>query len=260
VPAGLGGSTEGELLGLAAQGVLEGYVALGNEERAAVKSGQIVELEEAIFGFALRFEFATAADVRGRDATIEQRRANHQKAVTLERIFLGTHESDVIRAGQLKRVIDTGAKILGFAAFFVVYDAVDVVGARVGRASSERVAEKFVSNSSGGEAGFKWLTIELWKAKTAGAAADVAEDLHIVRNENFQELVELQARMADGKERRIRVRRWLHERSRSGPEVFCRKAAESARARCERRVAILLRRSSNPEGLSTVHANVERLA
>src|ERR1700676_82340 len=86
---------ERKLLGLTAKCILESHVAFGNKKRAAVKGGQVVQFEEAILGFALRFQFAAAADVHRGDAAIEKRRANHQETVALQRIFLGAHQSDV---------------------------------------------------------------------------------------------------------------------------------------------------------------------
>src|SRR5580658_45004 len=45
---GLGGRAESELLGLAAERVLESHIAFGNKERAAIKGGQVVQFEQAI--------------------------------------------------------------------------------------------------------------------------------------------------------------------------------------------------------------------
>src|SRR5579862_6563608 len=114
-----GSSSEGELLGLAPKRVLQSHITLGNEKRTAVKSGEIVQFEEPIFGFALRFQLAAAANMHWRNAAIEQRGTNHQEAVTLQRIFLGAHERDVGCGVQLQRTLDPGAKILGFAALVV---------------------------------------------------------------------------------------------------------------------------------------------
>jgi hypothetical protein len=192
-----------ELLGLPAKRILQSHISLGNEEGAAVKGGEVVQLEEAIFGFALRFELAAAADVHGRNAAIEQRGTNHQKTVTLQRIFLGAHEGDVGCGVQLQRASDPGAKILRFAAFLVIHDAVRMVGERVGGTAAESITEEFVADSGGGQAGFERLAIELRKPETAGAAADIAEDFYVVCNQDFQKLIELKARMADGEERWI---------------------------------------------------------
>jgi hypothetical protein len=37
-------------------------------------------------------------------------------------------------------------------------------------------------DSGGGKAGFERLAIELWKAETAGTAADIANDFYLVSN------------------------------------------------------------------------------
>src|SRR5271167_2695497 len=50
-----GRCAEGKLLSLAAKRVLESHITFGNKERAAVKSSQVVQFEEAILGFPLRF-------------------------------------------------------------------------------------------------------------------------------------------------------------------------------------------------------------
>src|SRR5579863_5091531 len=75
-----GRRTECKLLRLAAERILKSHVAFIDEERAAVERREIVQFEEAILSFALRFEFAAAADMQRRDAAIEQRRANHEEA------------------------------------------------------------------------------------------------------------------------------------------------------------------------------------
>jgi hypothetical protein len=76
---------------LTAERVLDYHLAFGNEERAAVKGGKIVQFEESIFGIALRFQLTAAADVQGRNATLEECRANHEEAMALERVFLCAH-------------------------------------------------------------------------------------------------------------------------------------------------------------------------
>src|SRR5271157_967123 len=81
----------GKFLGLAAQRILKREITFGNKERAAVKGGEVVQFEEAILGFALRFQFAASAEVRRRNAAIEQRRTNHQETMALQGVFLGTH-------------------------------------------------------------------------------------------------------------------------------------------------------------------------
>src|SRR5580692_7509283 len=59
--------------------------------------------------------------------------------------------------------------------------------------------------------------------------------------EHSQETIELKARMPGCEERSVRERRWLHGRSRSGPDVFCRNTAKSASGRRRRGVVLLLR-------------------
>src|ERR1700722_3867414 len=59
---GFGRRAEGKLLSLAAKRILESHVAFGNEERAAVKGGEVVQFEQAILGFALRLQLAAAAE------------------------------------------------------------------------------------------------------------------------------------------------------------------------------------------------------
>ena len=184
-----GSSSEGELLGLAPKRVLQSHITLGNKKRTAVKSGEIVQFEEPIFGFALRFQLAAAANMHWRNAAIEQCGANHQEAVTLQRIFLGAHERDVGCGVQLQRTLDPGAKILGFAALVVIHDAVRLVDSRIRRTAAERVAEEFVADSGGGQTCFERLAIELRKPETAGAAAYVAEDSYVMSDEKLQKSV-----------------------------------------------------------------------
>src|SRR5579872_305296 len=60
---GFRSSTESELLSLEAKRILESHVAFGNKEGTAVKSGEIVQFEQAILGGMLRFHVAAATDV-----------------------------------------------------------------------------------------------------------------------------------------------------------------------------------------------------
>src|SRR5580658_7820217 len=64
--------TEGKFLGLEAERLFEGRFTFGSKERSTVKSRKVVQFEEPIFGFALRFELHTAAEVRRCNAAIEQ--------------------------------------------------------------------------------------------------------------------------------------------------------------------------------------------
>src|SRR5690242_17069116 len=80
---GLGGGAESKFLRLKAKRILDGRVAFGSEKRTAVKSGEVVQLEETIFGCPLRFQLAAAADMRRRNAALEKSGTNHQETVAL---------------------------------------------------------------------------------------------------------------------------------------------------------------------------------
>jgi hypothetical protein len=130
--------------------------------------------------------------------------------MALQGVFFCAHQNDVRRARQHQRAINPRAKIRGLAAFLVVYDAILVIGAGIGRPAAESFAEKFVSDFRRRKASFERLAVELREPETAGAAANVADDFYFMSQENFQEAVQFETRMSDGKDRRVGVRRWLH--------------------------------------------------
>ena len=78
-----------------------------------------------------------------------------------------------------------------------------MIGAGVGGPATKSAAEKFVLHSGRGQAGFERFAIELRKAETAGTAADVAEDLYVMRDENSQELLKLETGVSNCKDRRV---------------------------------------------------------
>jgi hypothetical protein len=130
--------------------------------------------------------------------------------MALQGVFLCAHQSDVCRARQHQRAINPRAKIRGLSAFFVIYDAVLVISAGIGRTAAESFAEKFVLDFRRRKAGFERLAIELREPQTAWAAANIADDFYFMSQENFQKAVQFETRMSDGKERSVGVRRWLH--------------------------------------------------
>src|SRR5208282_480217 len=100
-----------KLLGLAAERILERDIPFGNKERTTIKSSEVVQLEQAIFGFVLEFQFAAAANMQGHNSTFDHRGTNHEETVALQGVLLRTHQSDVCRATQLQRPVNPRTKI-----------------------------------------------------------------------------------------------------------------------------------------------------
>ena len=72
-----------------------------------------MEDEEAILGVALGFEDATATNMGGRRAVVQERGADHQEAMALQGIFFGTHEGSDVGLGEGEGAIDAFGEIRG---------------------------------------------------------------------------------------------------------------------------------------------------
>ncbi len=157
-----------------------------------------MQFEQAILGFTLRFQFAASAEVRRRNATIKQRRTNHQETMALQGIFLGAHQSYFCHTRQFQRPINSDEKIRGRAAFFIVDNAVSVVCAGIRWTAPQSLSKKLVANACSGKARFERLAVELRKPETARPAADIAENSYFMSDYNINKYIELKTRMSDG--------------------------------------------------------------
>src|SRR5580658_3107605 len=63
--------TESKFFRLEAERILDGRVALRDKQGAAVESREFMQFEKAVFGFALRFQFPSTANMHGRNSPIE---------------------------------------------------------------------------------------------------------------------------------------------------------------------------------------------
>ena len=108
--------TKSVFLGLPAERVFERRTALRGKKRIARKCSHIILRQKAILRFALRFQNAPAADVNRRHPAFEQLRTDHQKAVTMQGIFLGAHQSDFLPPRKLHNAIHFGHEIARLSA------------------------------------------------------------------------------------------------------------------------------------------------
>src|SRR6266571_525596 len=137
-----GRTVEGIFLGLAAEGVFKRGIALRDKKRIAGKRGKIIEGQEPVFRLALRFKNASAPDVHGGDTALQERGTNHQKAVALQGIFFGAHQSDVLPPRILDGPIHPDREVRGLSAERVVNQTVALVDAWIAGPSSKRFAQK----------------------------------------------------------------------------------------------------------------------
>src|SRR5216684_3597317 len=194
-------SAESKILRLEHQRVPESVLTTGDEERSAGDIVEAVENEEAILGIALGFESAAAPNVDRGDAAFQQRRADHQETMALQRIFLGAHKSGDARPGEDKGALEAFDKIRGAAARGVIDKPVFTVDARIGGPTAESFTEKFVANSRRGKGAFEQLAIELRKTKTGGTAADIAKSPDAVSGQDGEKIGNFEIGMADGEKR-----------------------------------------------------------
>src|SRR5437667_2186390 len=126
-----GRGAECKVLRLKNQGVTESGITAGDEQRSAGNVVEAVEDEEAILGVALGFEDATATNMGGRRAVVQERGADHQEAMALQGIFFGTHEGSDVGLGEGEGAIDAFGEIRGATARGVVNEPVFPVDARI---------------------------------------------------------------------------------------------------------------------------------
>ena len=160
-----------------------------------------MQLEQPILGVALRFQHAAAPNVDWGDTAFQERWADHQETMALQRVFLGAHEGGDAGAGESKGKLETFDKIRSAAARDVIDKAVFAVDARIGGPAAKSFSKKFVANSHRGKDAFEWLAIELRKSKTGGTAADIAKSPDAVSGQDAEKIGHFEIGMADGEER-----------------------------------------------------------
>src|SRR6267378_312482 len=141
---GFGRCAEGKIFRLPHQSVPERGVAAGDEKRSAGDVLEAVKDEEAILRLALGFERTAPPNVDGADAAFQQRRADHQETMTLQRIFLGTHEGGDAGAGEGESALEAFREFRRAAARGVVDEPVFPVHAWISGPAAESFPEKFV--------------------------------------------------------------------------------------------------------------------
>src|SRR5437899_11228941 len=148
--------------------------------------------------------------------------------MALQGIFFGTPQVNDLITRQSNGTIETRAKIRRTAPRGVVDAAIFMIYARIRRSAPQGIAKKLVSNVDRSEAGLERLAIELRKAETARAAADVTKRFDSVLDEDGKKIGQLEIGMTNGEDGSRGGRRLSHGVLSEGKELFCRKAAGAA--------------------------------
>ena len=148
--------------------------------------------------------------------------------MALQGIFFGTHQGNDLITGQSDSTIETRGKIRRTAPRGIVDAAIFMIHARIRRSAAQGIAKELVSNADRSEAGLERLAIELRKAETARAAADVTKRFDSVLDEDGKKIGQLEIGMTNGEDGSRGGRRLSHGVLSEGKELFCRKAAGAA--------------------------------
>src|SRR6266581_1793845 len=148
--------------------------------------------------------------------------------MALQGIFFSTHQGNDLSTVQSDGTIETRGKIRRSAPRGIVDAAIFIIHARIRRPAPQSIAKKLVSNADRSEAGLERLAIELRKAETARAAADVTKRFDTVLDEDGEKIGQLEIGMTNGEDGSSGARRLSHGVLSEGKELFCRKAAGAA--------------------------------
>jgi hypothetical protein len=233
------GSAESKVLRLKDQRVPKSVLTAGGEERSAGNVFETVKDEETVLCVALGFERAAAPNVDRREASFQQRRADHQETMALQGVFFGTHEGGDAGAGDRESALEACDKIRSAAARGVVDEAVFAVDARIGGPAAQSFAKKFVANSRLGKDAFEWLAIELRKSKARRTAADVAKNPDALSSQDGEKIGNFEIGMTDGEERIGRAGVDIHRRDSRGKAYFAGRLERQQARQQAGRVCIL---------------------
>jgi len=157
-----------------------------------------VQLQQAILRITVAFERSPASDVHRCNRTRYQRRTNQQKAMTMQRIFLGTHHDDSLLLRKPEQPLKAFLKVWGLAASSVVYQPILPVITRVQRPATKLVTEELIDDLGVCQLRHQWLAVELRKPEAPWAAAHVADHLDFVAKQNAQKVRHLLIGVPDG--------------------------------------------------------------
>src|SRR6266852_2950028 len=120
-------NAEGAAFCLETISIFQRRVPIGGKQRSAREAGEVLGAEDSVFGFALGFDGAAAADVLWRHSSGSQFRTDHQKTVAGEWVFFGAHQCDRLALQFGENSLDSLAKAEGFPAGGIVRDAVGTI-------------------------------------------------------------------------------------------------------------------------------------
>src|SRR6516164_2863231 len=143
-------------------------------------------------------------------AALHHCRADHQEPVAVQRIFFGTQQGDRLVLQESKETVECLFEVRRVAPGCVIHQPVRTVVAGVQRPAAKLITEKLVDDFGAGQLGHQGLAIELREAKTAGAAADVADQLNFMSDQRSQKNRHFEIAMADGEERMGGLRGLVH--------------------------------------------------
>ena len=138
--------------------------------------------------------------MRREDAALHYGGADHEEAMAMERIFFGAHQDYVLVLQKTEKPIQGFFEIGRLAASCIVDQTVRPVMARIQRSATELVSEELINDLGGSELRHQGFAVELRKAKTARAAADVAHDIDFMPNEDTEKVGHFEVGVADGKQ------------------------------------------------------------
>src|SRR5689334_24140776 len=115
-----------------------------------------------------------------RHSALEQLRTNHQKAVTMQGIFLGTHQCNLLLPRKFHNSFHFRQEITRLSAKKIVHQAVCLIDTRIGGPSSQGFSKEFISKTGVPQANFETFAIELREAKARRPASHVAHGLDSV--------------------------------------------------------------------------------
>src|SRR6516164_6532078 len=104
-----------------------------------------MQLQQTIFRIALAFVPSPAPDMDGRDGPLYQGRTNQQKTMTVQRIFLGTHQDDWRLLCKPEQSVEALLEVWRLPASRIVHEPILAVITRVQRPATELIAKKLIA-------------------------------------------------------------------------------------------------------------------
>src|SRR6266852_3743990 len=193
-------SAEGIALRLQPQGILQRRLAALCEERVVGDVREAVQFQQAVLRIALRFGRAAAPQMNRRNSARGKRRANQQKTVTVQRVFLRAHQRGRLLPAKRQHSLAIFEEIGSSPARGVIHLPIRQVILRIVGPAAEPLAQVFVANLRGGQLRFQRLPVELRKTKTTGTAAHIAKNGNIVAHQRAKKISQFKVRMPDSEQ------------------------------------------------------------